>query len=140
MVRNLRADFALDPKQEFDAVLVSSGAAAELARAQLGVIQGFAKVTLDVRADANGVAGVKRSAAGFDLVLSVPAAQTEILRKRMEKENEQLEKNIANSTRQLGDQTFLARAPAQVVDSIRQKLAGYESQLEKNRATLNGLS
>jgi valyl-tRNA synthetase len=140
MVRNLRADFALDPKQEFDVVLVSAGAAADVARTQLGVIQSLAKVTLDVRADASGVAGVKRSAAGFDLVLAVPAAQTEILRKRTEKENDQLEKNIANSKRQLADETFLSRAPAQVVDSIRQKLAGYEAQLEKNRATLEGLA
>jgi valyl-tRNA synthetase len=82
---------------------------------------------------------VKRSAAGFDLVLDVPAAQTEILRKRLEKENEQLEKNIANAERQLADETFLARAPAPVVESIRQKLTGYKAQLEKNRATLEGL-
>ena len=140
MVRNLRADFALDPKQEFDVVLVSAGAAADVARGQLGIIQSLAKVTLDVRTDASGVAGVKRSAAGFDLVLAVPAAQTEILRKRTEKENDQLQKNIANSQRQLGDETFLSRAPEQVVASIRQKLAGYEAQLEKNRATLEGLS
>jgi valyl-tRNA synthetase len=140
MVRNLRADFALDPKQEFDAVLVSSGAAAEVARAQLGVIQGFARVTLDVRCDGAGAAGVKRSTSGFDLVLDVPAAQAEILRKRLEKENEQLEKNIANSNRQLADETFLARAPEHVVESIRQKLAGYEDQLKKNRATLDGLN
>jgi len=140
MVRNLRADFALDPKQEFDVVLVSNGAAADVARAQLGVIQSLAKVTLDVRADAAGVAGVKRSAAGFDLILAVPAAQTEILRKRTEKENDQLEKNIANSDRQLADDKFLSRAPAQVIDSIRQKRAEYMAQLEKNRATLEGLA
>jgi len=140
MVRNLRADFALDPKQEFDVVLVSAGAAADVARAHLGVIQALAKVTLDVRTDASGVAGVKRSAAGFDLVLALTAAQAEILRKRLEKENEQLEKNIANAERQLADEKFLARAPAGVIDSIRQKLAAYQAQLEKNRATLDGLN
>ena len=97
-------------------------------------------MTLDVRTDATGVAGVKRSAAGFDLVLAVSAAQTEILRRRTEKENDQLQKNIANSDRQLADEKFLSRAPAQVVDSIRQKLAEYKAQLEKNRATLEGLT
>jgi valyl-tRNA synthetase len=97
-------------------------------------------VTLDVRCDGAGAAGVKRSTSGFDLVLDVPAAQAEILRKRLEKENEQLEKNIANSNRQLADETFLARAPEHVVESIRQKLAGYEDQLKKNRATLDGLN
>ena len=55
-------------------------------------------------------------------------------RKRLEKELEQLEKNIANSERQLADETFLSRAPAQVVESIRTKLAEYEAQLEKIRS------
>ncbi len=40
-------------------------------------------------------------------------------------------KNIANSERQLSDETFLGRAPGHVVDSIRQKLADYKAQLEK---------
>ena len=61
-------------------------------------------------------------------------------RKRLEKELEQLEKNIANSNRQLGDETFLGRAPAHVVAGLRAKLVDYEAQLQKVRAALNGLS
>ncbi len=140
MVRNLRADFALDPKQEFAAVLVSSGAAAEVACAQRGIIQAVAKVQLDVRADAAGVAGVKRSTAAFDLILDVPADQTEILRNRIAKENEQFVKNIANADRQLAGEKFLARAPEHVVASIREKKAAYEDQLKKNLEILDGLS
>ena len=45
---------------------------------------------------------------------------------------------IAGSHRQLGDEKFLSRAPAHVVESIREKLAGYEAQLEKNRDALRG--
>jgi valyl-tRNA synthetase len=139
MARNLRADFALDPRQEFEAILVSSGAAAEVARAQRTVIEALAKVRLEVRGEAAPGAGMKRSAAGFDLVLDVPAAQTEVLRKRLQKENEQLEKNIANAERQLADEKFLARAPQQVIESIRQKLASYKDQLKKNCEILDGL-
>ena len=40
-------------------------------------------------------------------------------------------KNIANSKRQLSDETFLAKAPPQVIESIRKKLADYEAQLRK---------
>jgi valyl-tRNA synthetase len=72
----------------------------------------------------------------FDLALNVPAAQLEAQRKRLVKEKEQLEKNIANSRRQLGDETFLGRAPAQVVESIRTKLADYETQFAKVKAAL----
>ena len=60
-------------------------------------------------------------------------------RKRLEKEIEQLDKVIANSQRQLADQEFLARAPEHVVNSIRQKLAEYEAQLEKSRSALAAL-
>jgi valyl-tRNA synthetase len=49
---------------------------------------------------------------------------------RSEKEIEQLEKNIASSQRQLGDEKFLSRAPAHIVENIRAKLAEYESRLE----------
>ena len=52
------------------------------------------------------------------------------------KEREQLAKNIANSKRQLSDDTFLGKAPAHVIDSIRQKLADYEAQLGKIDAAL----
>ena len=57
-------------------------------------------------------------------------------RERLVKENEQLEKVIANSRRQLESEEFMRKAPAHVVESIRSKLAGYETQLEKNRAAL----
>ena len=79
-----------------------------------------------------------RSTAEFDLVLNLPQVQAEAQRRRMEKEREQLEKNIANSRRQLGDETFLSRAPAHVVESIRQKLGDYEAQLAKIQAALDG--
>ena len=55
---------------------------------------------------------------------------------RLRKENEQLEKVIANSKRQLESEDFVRKAPARVVDSIRLKLADYEAQLAKNRAAL----
>jgi valyl-tRNA synthetase len=77
-----------------------------------------------------------RSTAEFDLVLHVPKSQEDAQHKRLAKEREQLAKNIANSKRQLSDETFLGRAPAHVVESIRRKLADYEAQLAKIDAAL----
>jgi valyl-tRNA synthetase len=54
----------------------------------------------------------------------------------LEKENEQLEKVIANSLRQLGNESFVAKAPAHVIDGMRAKLAEYQAQLAKNQAAL----
>ena len=131
MARTLRTEAKLDPKQPLDGVLYSRGAGLEVARRQADAIKKLANVSLEFRAEAAPQAAAIRSTAEFDLVLHLPKMQEEAQRKRLEKEREQLAKNIANSKRQLSDQTFLSRAPAQVVESIRQKLADYESQLRK---------
>jgi len=101
-------------------------------------IQKLANVVLEFHADAapGGAAGVMRSTAEFDLVLHVPKSQEDAQRKRLAKEREQLAKNIANSKRQLSDDTFLGKAPPHVVESIRHKLADYEAQLGKIDAAL----
>ncbi|HXE63848.1 MAG TPA: hypothetical protein VN519_09930, partial [Bryobacteraceae bacterium] len=62
--------------------------------------------------------------------------QLEVQRKRLEKERDQLIKNIANSDRQLNDEVFLGKAPQKVVDSIRAKKAEYKTQLTKIQESL----
>jgi len=74
------------------------------------------------------------------LVLDVPKTQMDAQLRRLDKEREQLEKNIANLHRQLSDETFLSRAPAPVVASLRDKLAEYEAQLSRVSASIDGLS
>jgi valyl-tRNA synthetase len=58
---------------------------------------------------------------------------TEEQKARNAKEIEQLEKVIANSRRQLGDEKFVSRAPAHIIDGLKSKLADYEAQLQKLR-------
>jgi valyl-tRNA synthetase len=53
-------------------------------------------------------------------------------RARLEKENEQLEKVIANSNRQLDNAEIVSKMPEKVVATLRAKLAEYEAQLKKN--------
>ena len=48
------------------------------------------------------------------------------------------EKQIASLERQLSDEGFLAKAPEKVIAGMREKKAGYEAQLAKNRAALAG--
>jgi valyl-tRNA synthetase len=138
--RNLRADMGVSPKEQLEGILYSPTAAADVARKQIDAIQKLANLKLEVRPESapTEVQGAKRSTTEFDLALRIPLAQVELQRKRLEKEIEQLEKVIANSQRQLGNQEFVARAPEHVVDTIRQKLAEYEAQLAKSRAALVG--
>ncbi len=131
MARTLRTESKLDPKLQLDATLYSRTRALEVARRHAAAIGKLANVKLEFRAEAAPKSPAIRSTAQFDLVLHVPKAQEDAQRKRMEKEREQLQKNIANSERQLGDATFLSRAPQKVVDSIRAKLEDYRAQLRK---------
>ena len=119
--RNLRADLGLDPKLAVTG-RISIGIDAELIRRLCGVTfaQGDVPKT-----------GAVRTTADFDLSIDVPAGQLEAQKKRLEKERDQLVKNIANSKRQLSDEVFLSKAPAKVIDGIRAKLAEYETQLAK---------
>ncbi len=132
MARTLRAESKLDPKQQLTGAVYSRNSALEVARRHAEAIEKLANVKLQFKPEAapKGAAAV-RSTAVFDLTLDLPQSQLDAQRKRMEKEREQLAKNVANSRRQLDDDAFLAKAPPQVVDSIRRKLADYEEQLRK---------
>ena len=77
--------------------------------------------------------------ADFDLVLKLPAAETEALRERLTKQLQPLAKARDGSKRQIENQKFLDKAPAHVVDSIRAKLADYETQIAKIENTLSNL-
>jgi valyl-tRNA synthetase len=131
MARTLRTESKLDPRQQLTGTLYSRTAALEVAQRHADALQKLANVKLEFRAEAAPKAPAMRSTAEFDLVLEVPKSQEEVQGKRVAKEREQLEKNIANSKRQLTDEVFLSKAPQKVVDSIRAKLADYETQLAK---------
>ncbi|MBZ5585101.1 MAG: class I tRNA ligase family protein, partial [Acidobacteriia bacterium] len=131
MARTLRAESKLDPKQQLSGAVYSRNSVLEVAQRHAEPIQKLANVKLDFKSEAAPKSAAVRSTAQFDLVLQLPQAQQDAQRKRMEKDREQLAKNIANSRRQLDDDAFLAKAPPPVVETIRRKLADYEEQLRK---------
>jgi valyl-tRNA synthetase len=134
--RELRSDLKLDLKQPMEGLLVLHNGAASVAESQLPAIEKLARMKIELAKTAEGIAGVKRSSPEFDLLVKVSADQADAQRNRLLKENEQLEKNIANHQRQLNDENFLKRAPEKIVDGMRVKLAEYEAQLKKNRESL----
>jgi valyl-tRNA synthetase len=134
--RNLRADLGLDPKQLLQGMISGTDDAIAVAVSHAQPIQRLALLSLEPGETPKS--GAVRHSSNFDLSIDVPHGQLEARRKRLEKERDQLQKNIANSRRQLSDDVFLGKAPAKVVDSIRIKLAEYQSQLDKIEASLNG--
>jgi valyl-tRNA synthetase len=134
--RNLRADLGLDPKLQLSGLISGNAGVLAVAANQTVAIGKLAGLSL--QAGVTPTAGAVRSTAEFSLSIDVPAGQMEAHRKRLEKERDQLTKNIASSKRQLGNDVFLGKAPVQVVDSIRTKLADYELQLAKILQSLEG--
>ncbi len=62
-------------------------------------------------------------------------------KKRLRKEREKLEKEIATRERKLGDASFLERAPAAVVEKergIHVELTGKRDRIDRILATLGG--
>jgi valyl-tRNA synthetase len=139
MARTLRAESKLDQKLKLRGTAYSRTAALDAARRHGEAIRKLANADLTFEAGAAPAAAMAiQSSAEFDLVLELPEAQQEARRKRLLKDRDQLVKNIANSKRQLGDETFLGKAPAHVVESIRKKLGEYEEQLRKIEGALGG--
>jgi valyl-tRNA synthetase len=124
-IRGLRADHKIDKKTKLTGTLAVEG------DPPVDKIEQLANVALSVT-PARGP--------GFDLKLELPqaAGASEDQRDRLRKENEQLEKVIANSNRQLANESFVAKAPAHIIGGMRAKLAEYEAQIAKNNAALGG--
>ena len=131
MARTLRTEAKLDPKQQLNGTLYSRNNALEIAERHAEAIQKLANVKLEFKGEAAPKAPAMRSSAEFDLVLEVPKSQEEAQAKRLAKEREQLDKNIASLERQLKDETFLGKAPQKVIDNMRASLAEYKARRDK---------
>ena len=106
----------------------------------LATIQRLARVTtLEVVPQLpDGLA--HRTTAGFDVaVVYEKPVDTKAERDRLSKELAKLQKEKENSDRQLGNEAFLAKAPAPVVEGIRRRNAELTTLIERTRTALDGL-
>ncbi len=93
--------------------------------------------------------GERHSAGDDDLVLVLRDAEVVLPltdmtdrtaeRQRLEQESEEIRARIAQTTVRLGDQAFLSKAPARVVEKERQKVAALEDRLNRIRQELSRL-
>ena len=130
--RELRADLKIDAKQSMDAALVVHETARAVVTSHLPAIEKIARLRVAVLEESGPRPdGIVRSTPAFDLIVKVSSEQASAQRVRVDKEVEQLQKVIANSRRQLEDEKFVSRAPAHVIDGLRNKLTEYEERLQK---------
>ena len=134
--RKLRAENKLDPKAQLKATLYTHGNDywAE-------AIEKLATVHLELQNEPNSaLKGAVRSTPDYAFVLHLPETDTAALKQRLEKEIAQLDKVIANSQRQLSNESFTSKAPEKVINDMKAKLADYIAQRAKLDTQLSELA
>ncbi|MGA3225559.1 MAG: class I tRNA ligase family protein [Acidobacteriaceae bacterium] len=82
-----------------------------------------------------------RSAPGFDVaVIYERTIDVAVECERLKKELARFEKEAANANRQLSNEAFLAKAPANVVEGLRRRAAELGVLIPKTRAALDSLN
>jgi valyl-tRNA synthetase len=137
-IRAARKDAGV-PERESVPILLRT-ADASVFQQNLATIQRLARVTtLEVVLQLpNGLA--RRTTPSFDVaVIYEKPVDAKAERERLTKELAKLQKEKDNSDRQLANESFLAKAPAPVVEGIRRRNAELVTLIERTRATLDAL-
>ena len=139
VIRNIRGEMRISPAQTLTAVVKAAAAEAPLLRAHAGLIETLARarVTIDPaatrpRASALGVAGNSEIYVELEGLVDLGAE-----RQRLEKEIKRAADAIAFTRGKLSRPEFTERAPAEIVDKEREKLAEQEALHAKLVASLS---
>jgi valyl-tRNA synthetase len=138
-VRGLRKDLGVEEKLSVPIRVHALQSGLPFA-ANLEIIQRLARVT-DVESVAALPEGAAvRSTPQFDVqVIYEKKVDTIAERERLNKEMVRYQKEQTNAERQLGNEAFLAKAPAAVVEGIRRRAAELVVLIEKTRKALEDL-
>ena len=140
-VRNVRAELKLEPKLKLDIEIFGDAALQAMVTENMAAVQRQANVaSVSFTSEALAHATNSRSTAQFDLrVIYERKVDVAAERERLNKDIEKLEKEQANQKRQLGNEGFLSKAPAHVVEGLRKREGEVKMLLEKARAALDEL-
>ena len=141
-VRNVRAELKVEPRVKVPIeVFAHEPAIRAMIEQNRGAVERLANVEQLTFMDTSLAkqAGA-RSTARFDVHLVYErkidvAAECE----RLKKEREKLEKEFANNQKQLGNEQFLAKAPANVVEGLRSRAQELVVLIDKTKSKMNEL-
>jgi valyl-tRNA synthetase len=140
-VRELRKQAAVPEKEVLPISIFSATAeVADGVKANQDLLAKLARVA-EVRLADAGLQGANvRHLAALDVGIEYERKiDVDFERDRLRKELERLNKEWDNSQRQLQNESFLAKAPAKVVDGLKTRAAELPGLLEKTRGALNAL-
>jgi valyl-tRNA synthetase len=140
-VRNIRAEMKVEPRAKTPARVHAGTAVQRLVEENRGMVERLASV--------EGIEFVAGSLARDAGARTTPNFEVAIVyeqkidvgaeRERLSKELKKLEGQLASAERQLGNEQFLAKAPASVVEGLRKQEAEVKILLAKIRAALASL-
>ncbi|MFY9561469.1 MAG: valine--tRNA ligase [Terriglobales bacterium] len=141
-VRNLRAELKVEPKVKVPIdVFVQEPSTRRMIEENRSAVERLANVkTMKfVEGSLAKLVGA-RSTARFDVhVVYEKKIDVVAERERLRKELEKIEKEIANGQRQLSNEQFLAKAPAQVVEGLRRRAQELKVLREKTLSKVKEL-
>ncbi len=141
-IRSLRKERNVPEKEHVPVVLFVSDQYNKILQQNIDIIQYLAKATEVVSKPLNFMSTrpARRQGIGWDVdIVYETAIDVAAERERLTREIAKYEKGLAAAERQLGNEGFLAKAPAQVVEGLRKQAAETRSLLEKARAALDAL-
>jgi len=145
-LRSLRKDAGVPDKEIVDSRIYCSETDGSLAlgyiaqRSNKDLCNYLAKVVLEVVTGEAPLQGLVRQETGFAVeVLYEKAIDISAERERLTKDIAKYEKGLAAAERQLGNEGFLAKAPAHIVEGLKKQEAETRLLLEKARAALDAL-
>ena len=138
--RNLRAEMNIPPRDMLAGSIHSDVAIVrEVVEAEGVALERLAGVRLVAERGKAASSQAMGHTADFDMALELPEARRVALRAKLGKQLGNLERAAKGARGRLANEGFVSKAPEHVVTQLRQKLADYESQIERIRSTLSGL-
>ncbi len=131
-LRNARAEAGLGPKEK----LAIAGPPLDPAIVEYLAIPTLLNAAYEVAEIAGAVDGTAAGNFAERLAAVAPKLDTALLRERYARDVARLESEVERLEKKLGNESFVQRAKPDVVQAEREKLAGYERDLERARAGL----
>jgi valyl-tRNA synthetase len=139
-IRGLRKEAGVEEKAVVPIEIRADACLKQIAEENRDIIEKLARVSEIRFVDAITAGLSKHSTASFDVaIIYERTIDVAAERDRLTKDIARYEKGVAAAERQLGNEGFLAKAPAQVVEGLKKQEAETRQLLEKARVALNAL-
>jgi valyl-tRNA synthetase len=139
-VRGLRKEMAVPEKEHMPIALFANSSITTLAHDNTALLSRLARVSKVEFATAALTGDNARSTADFDVaVLYERQIDVAAERERLTKDLARFEKGLAAAERQLGNEAFMAKAPAHIVEGLRKQSSETRMLYDKAKAALEAL-